>query len=85
MLFIPYTWWFMVRTRSSIMATDITKIIDEKFEVFKNSVLAEFKKTILDEIRKDTVQLFNKERENIDAHFQSKTTILENELGLAES
>ena len=65
----------MVVTRAEkleMAAEQITKIIDEKFEIFKNSVLNELKTTLLGELKRDIDQLLLEEKTKFTEHVTSK-------------
>ena len=46
--------------------TDIAKIIDEKFEIFKSSILEELKKSILDQLQNDISVIIDEEKKRFE-------------------
>ena len=58
----------MVLTRRQTMTTqtDIAKIIDEKFEIFKSSILEELKKSILDQLQNDISVIIDEEKKRFE-------------------
>ena len=66
-------------------AEQITKIIDEKFEIFKNSVLNELKTTLLGEFKMDINQILLEEKNKFTEHVTAKQNELANNIELVGS